>query len=82
MNSIKLYNRMDAIFMNSGNSKTSDLHRLNFSDKVILNTSDKYIASSNVSIFYTQKNTKTSYKNIKFKISVPTWNEEFELPDG
>ena len=44
---------MDAIFMNSGNSKTSDLHRLNFSDKVILNTSDKYIASSNVSIFYT-----------------------------
>ena len=23
-----------------------------------------------------------SYKNNKFKISVPTWNEEFELPDG
>ena len=27
------------------------------------------------------KNTKKSYKNNKFKISVPTWNEEFELPD-
>ena len=23
-----------------------------------------------------------SYKNNKFKISVPTWSEEFELPDG
>ena len=25
---------------------------------------------------------KTSYKNNKFKISGPTWNEKFELPDG
>ena len=24
---------------------------------------------------------KKSYKNNKFKISAPTWNEEFELPD-
>ena len=23
-----------------------------------------------------------SYTNNKFKISSPTWNEEFELPDG
>ena len=23
-----------------------------------------------------------SYKNNKFQISAPTWNEEFELPDG
>ena len=22
------------------------------------------------------------YKNIEFKIPAPTWNEEFELPDG
>ena len=28
MNSIKLWNRMDTIFMNSRNSKTSDPHRL------------------------------------------------------
>ena len=27
-------------------------------------------------------NIKKSYKNNKFKISAPTWNEEFELPDG
>ena len=25
---------------------------------------------------------KKSYKNNRFKISAPTWNEEFELPDG
>ena len=25
---------------------------------------------------------KKSYKNNKYKISAPTWNEEFELPDG
>ena len=28
------------------------------------------------------KKIKNSYKNNKFKIWVPTWNEEFELPDG
>ena len=25
---------------------------------------------------------KKLYKNNKFKISAPTWKEEFELPDG
>ena len=25
---------------------------------------------------------KKSYKNNKFKISAPTWNEDFELTDG
>ena len=32
-------------------------------------------------ICYTWKNIKNSYKDIKFKISALTWNEEFELPD-
>ena len=31
---------------------------------------------------YSWKNIKKSYKNNKFKISAPMWNEEFELPDG
>ena len=28
------------------------------------------------------KNIKKSYRNNKFKISAPKWNEDFELPDG
>ena len=69
--------------MNSENSKTSDPHRLllNFSDKINLNREDKYVALSNLSTYYTWKNIKKSYKNNKFKISAPTWNDEFELPD-
>ena len=27
-------------------------------------------------------NIKMSYKSNKFKISIPTWNEKFDLPDG
>ena len=34
------------------------------------------------SIYFTLKNIKISYKNNKLKISAPTWNKEFELPDG
>ena len=70
--------------MNSENSKTSDPHRLllNLSDNINLKRSDKYVAFSNLSIYYTWKNIKKSQKNNKFKISAPTWKEEFELPDG
>ena len=28
------------------------------------------------------RNIKSSYNNNKFKISEPTWNDNFELPDG
>ena len=70
--------------MNSESTKMSDPHRLllNLSDKINLKRSDKYVALSNLSIYYTWKNIKKSYKNNKFTISVPTWNEEFELTDG
>ena len=69
--------------MNSEHSKTSNSRRrfLNLLDKKHLKK-DKYVALSNLSIYYTWKNIKKSYKNNKFKISAPTWNEEFELPDG
>ena len=33
-------------------------------------------------MYRTWKNIKKSNKNIKFKISSPTWNGEFEVPDG
>ena len=70
--------------MNSENSKTSDPHRLllNLTDKINLKRSDKYVALSNLSIYYTWKNIKNSYENNKFKISALTWNKGFELPDG
>ena len=69
--------------MNSKNSKTYDPHRLllNLADNTDLK-GDKYIALSNLSMYYTWKNIKKSYKSNKFKISVPTRNEEFQLPDG
>ena len=67
--------------MNSKDSKTSDLQRLllNLTDNIDLRRKDKYIVLSNLSIYYTWKNVKNSYKNNKFKISAPTQNEEFEL---
>ena len=84
INSIKLSNRMDAIFMNSENRKTYDSIRLllNLTDIINLKGSDKFVPLSKLSIYYTWKNIKKSCKNNKFKISAPTWNEEFELPDG
>ena len=75
---------MDTIFVNSENGKTSNPYRqlLNLRDNIYLRKKDKYVALSNLSIYYTWKNMKKLYKNNKFKISAPTWNEEFEWPDG
>ena len=75
---------MDTIFMNSENSKTSEYHLLvlKLTDKLDLRRGQKTVALSNISIYYTWKNIKSSYSNNKFKISSPTWNDEFELPDG
>ena len=75
---------MDTIFMNSENSKTSKPHvlKLKFTTKLDLRLGEKVIALSNLSIYYTWRNIKSSYNNNKFKISAPTWNSEFELSDG
>ena len=75
---------MDTIFMNSDNSKSSEKHilKLKLTSKLDLRLGEKVIALSNSSIYYTWKNIKSSYNNNKFKISAPTWNEEFRLPDG
>ena len=72
------------LFMNSENSKTSKPHvlKLKFTTKLDLRLGEKVIALSNLSIYYTWRNIKSSYNNNKFKISAPTWNDEFELPDG
>ena len=75
---------MDTIFTNSENSRTSEYHVLvlKLADKLDLRRGQKSVALSNLSIYYTWKNIKISYKNNKFKISAPTWSDEFELPDG
>ena len=75
---------MDTIFVNSENSKTSKPHVLTLkpSSKIDLRIGEKVIALSNLSIYYTWRNIKSLYNNNKFEISTPTWNDEFELPDG
>ena len=57
--------------MNSENSKTSKLHVLilKLNNKLYLRIGGKTITLSNLSIYYTRKNMKSSYNNNKFKIS-------------
>ena len=75
---------MNTISMNSENSRASKPHilKLKLTSKLDLRIGKKVIALSNLSIYYTWKNIKSSYNNNKFKISASTWNEEFKLPDG
>ena len=75
---------MDTIFMSSENSRTPEPHilKLKLKDKLDLRLDKKVFALSNVSMYYTWNNIKSSYNNDKFKISTPTWNEEFTSPDG
>ena len=73
---------MDAIFMNSEKSRTSEYHAPKLVDKLDIRRGKKSVALSNLSIYYTWVNIKSSYKNDKFKISSPTCSDEFELPDG
>ena len=58
---------MDTIVMNSKNIKTSEYHVLvlNLTDKVNLRRGQKTVALSNLSIYYTWKNIKSSYNNNK-----------------
>ena len=74
---------MDTIFMNSENIKTSEPYVLilKLIDKLDSRRGEKSIALSNLSIYYAWKSIKRSYNNNTFKISAPTWNYEFELPD-
>ena len=75
---------METILMNTENSKTSEPHRfkLDLTDKLNLQNPNKNMALGNLSIYYTWKNIKSTYNNNKFKISAPTWNDTFDLPDG
>ena len=75
---------MDTIFINSKNKKISEPHFLilKLTNKLDLRIGKKVIALSNLCIYYTWKNIKSWYKDNKFKISAPTWNDKFELSDA
>ena len=70
--------------MNTESSGTSEPHRfkLDLTDKLNLKNPNKNMALANLSIYYTWKNIKLEYNNNKFKISAPTWNDTFDLPDS
>ena len=51
-------------------------------DKLDLRRDEKSIALSNLIICQAWKNIKISYNNNRFKVSAPTWNDKFALPDG
>ena len=70
--------------MNTLNSKTNESNRFlyQFTNKLNLKNPNKNMALANLSIYYTWKNIKSECNNNKFKISAPTWNDTFDLPDG
>ena len=72
------------IFMNTLNSKTNESNKFicQFTDKLNLKNPNKNMDLANLSIYYAWKNIKSEYSKNKFKISAPTWNDGFNLPDG
>ena len=75
---------METFFMNTKNSKTNESHKFKYDlmDKLDLKNPNENMVLGILSIYYTWKNVKSTYNNNKFKISAPTWNETFDLPDG
>ena len=70
--------------MNILNSKTNESNRFIYqsNDKLDLKNPNKNMTLAHLSIYYTWKNIKSECSNNKFKISAPTWNDKFNLPDG
>ena len=60
---------METIFMNTGNSKTSEPHKfvLIMLQRIDLKSSNKRVALQNLSICYPCKNIRKVYKNNKLK---------------
>ena len=75
---------MKTIFRNTENSKTNESKNFlySFTDKLKLKNPNTNIALANLSIYGLLKNIKSAYNNNKFKLFAPTWNDEFDLPDG
>ena len=74
---------METISVNTLSSMINESNKFIYqlTDKLNLKNPNKNMALANLSIYYTRKNIKSEYNNNKFKISTPTWNDEFNLPD-
>ena len=72
---------MGTIFMNSENSKTSRSHVLilKLTDKLELRRGKKSVTLSNLSICYTWKNIKSSYKNLKYQLQHRMMNLNYQV---
>ena len=70
--------------MNTLNSRAIESNRFiyQFNDKLNHKNPNKNMALANLSIYNTWKNIKSEYNSNKFKISTPTWHDEFDLLDG
>ena len=70
---------MDKPFIEFENSKISDAHRLilYLSEKINLKWSDKYVALSNLSIYYTWKNIKKAFKKVKTPVQHEKMNSDY-----
>ena len=66
------------------NSKTIEPHKFahNLSQRLDLRISDKHVALQKLIYLLHVENGRKQLKNNEFKIITPTWNDEFELPDG
>ena len=82
-NLINTIYKMEAIFTNTENSKTNEPHRfrLALTDKLNFKDPNENMALANISIAR-GKILNLHINNNKFKISAPTWNDEFDLSDG
>ena len=69
--------------MKTKNSKTNEPHKfiLTLADKRNLKDPNKNMVLAKLSIYYTWENIKSAYNSNKFKMSAPTWNDEFDFPD-
>ena len=55
---------------------------LNLSQGLDLRSLNKHVSLQTLPVYYTWKNVRKQGKNNKLKTITPTWNDEFELPNG
>ena len=70
--------------MNTESSKINEPQkfRLTLAGKLNLKDPNKNMALADLILHNTWKTIKSEYNNNNFKISAPTWNDTFDLPDG